>query len=186
MKKGIRSPFFYVGDKYKLMPQLNKLFPNNINQFIEPFVGGGSVFLNALSKYEVGNPYKKNLNHNNPFKLLLSLLKRLKNAHLTPLSVKEIPILLCWKDDNANGLYDYIIRLRQEIVTINKTEFSYSDEFIYEKCLKLLESTNKIRFKMSQINEAVDEYIRKMRITGLISLRGNGRFIDINTNENNK
>ncbi len=28
--------------------------------------------------------------------------------------------------------------------------------------------------------------IRKMRITGLISLRGNGRFIDINTNENNK
>lgn len=100
---------------------------------------------------------------------------------------KEIPILLCWKDDNANGLYDYIIHLRQEIVAINKTEFSYSDEFIYEKCLKLLESSNKIRFKMSQIiNEAVDEYIRKMRITGLISLRGNGRFIDINTNENNK
>ncbi len=147
----------------------------------------GAIFLNALSKYEVGNPYKKNLNHNNPFKLLLSLLKRLKNANLTPLSVKEIPILLCWKDDNANGLYDYIIRLREEIVAINKTEFSYSDEFIYEKCLKLLESTNKIRFKMSQIiNEAVDEYIRKMRITGLISLRGNGRFIDINTNENNK
>ncbi len=40
---------------------------------------------------------------------------------------------------------------------------------------------------MSQvINEAVDEYIRKMRITGLISLRGNGKFIDINTNESNK
>ncbi|NHB23320.1 AlwI family type II restriction endonuclease [Helicobacter pylori] len=147
----------------------------------------GAIFLNALSKYEVGNPYKKNLNHNNPFKLLLSLLKRLKNANLTPLSVKEIPILLCWKDDNANGLYDYIVHLRQEIVTINKTEFSYSDEFIYEKCLKLLESVNKTRFKMSQItNEAVDEYIRKMRITGLISLRGNGRFIDINTNESNK
>ncbi len=147
----------------------------------------GAVFLNALSKYEARNPYKKNLNHNNPFKLLLSLLKRLKNAHLTPLSVKEIPILLYLKDDNANDLYDYIIHLRQEIATINKTEFSYSDEFICKKCLKLLESVNKIRFKMSQItNEAVDECIRKMRITGLISLRGNGRFIDINTNENNK
>ncbi len=147
----------------------------------------GAVFLNALSKYEARNPYKKNLNHNTHFKLLLSLLKRLKNAHLTPLSVKEIPILLCWRNDNANELYDYIIHLRQEIVTINKTEFSYSDEFICKKCLKLLESVNKIRFKMSQItNEAVDEYVRKMRITGLISLRGNGRFIDINTNENNK
>ncbi len=43
----------------------------------------GAIFLNALSKYEVGNPYKKNLNHNNPFKLLLSLLKQLKNTHLT-------------------------------------------------------------------------------------------------------
>lgn len=35
----IRSPFFYVGDKYKLMPQLKKLFPDNINSYIEPFVG---------------------------------------------------------------------------------------------------------------------------------------------------
>lgn len=26
-KKGIRSPLFYVGDKYKLMPQLKELFP---------------------------------------------------------------------------------------------------------------------------------------------------------------
>lgn len=43
----IRSPFFYVGDKYKLMPQLQKLMPKNIGQYIEPFVGGGSSFLNS-------------------------------------------------------------------------------------------------------------------------------------------
>lgn len=43
----IRSPFFYVGDKYKLMPQLNKLMPQNIGNYIEPFVGGGSSFLNS-------------------------------------------------------------------------------------------------------------------------------------------
>lgn len=43
------------------------------------------------------------------------------------------------------------------------------------------------RFKMNKIcGEAVDEYIRKMRSTGIISLRGNGRFIDFNTLENNK
>lgn len=39
-----RSPFFYVGDKYKLMPQLSKYFPDAINNLIEPFCGGGSVF----------------------------------------------------------------------------------------------------------------------------------------------
>lgn len=42
-----RSPFFYVGDKYKLVPQLKENFPKKIDRFIEPFCGGGSVFLNT-------------------------------------------------------------------------------------------------------------------------------------------
>lgn len=43
----IRSPFFYVGDKFKLIPQLQENFPKEIDRFIEPFCGGGSVFLNT-------------------------------------------------------------------------------------------------------------------------------------------
>lgn len=42
-----RSPFFYVGDKFKLVPQLEENFPKKIDRFIEPFCGGGSVFLNT-------------------------------------------------------------------------------------------------------------------------------------------
>lgn len=42
-----RSPFFYVGDKFKLLPQLEANFPKDIDRFIEPFCGGGSVFLNT-------------------------------------------------------------------------------------------------------------------------------------------
>ena len=43
------------------------------------------------------------------------------------------------------------------------------------------------RFKINQITgEAVDEFIRKMRITGVVSLRGNGRFIDFNSFESEK
>ena len=45
-----RSPFFYVGDKFKLLPQLKENFPTNIDRFIEPFCGGGSVFLNIEAK----------------------------------------------------------------------------------------------------------------------------------------
>lgn len=45
-----RSPFFYVGDKYKLVPQLKEHFPEKIDRFIEPFCGGGSVFLNTNAK----------------------------------------------------------------------------------------------------------------------------------------
>ena len=51
----IRSPFFYVGDKYKLMPQLRKYFPKKFKTLIEPFVGGGSVFLNTKAEHYVGN-----------------------------------------------------------------------------------------------------------------------------------
>lgn len=52
----IRSPFFYVGDKYKLMKQLLPLFPDNIDTYYEPFCGGGSSFLNVeASKYVLGD-----------------------------------------------------------------------------------------------------------------------------------
>jgi DNA adenine methylase len=50
-----RSPFFYVGDKYKLLPQLKENFPKDIERFVEPFCGGGSVFLNTQAKQYVLN-----------------------------------------------------------------------------------------------------------------------------------
>lgn len=53
MKNGIaRSPLFYVGDKYKLIREIKTHFPANIGRLIEPFVGGGSVFMNvSADKY---------------------------------------------------------------------------------------------------------------------------------------
>lgn len=42
-----RSPLFYVGDKYKLIDEIKTHFPAGIGRFIEPFVGGGSVFMNV-------------------------------------------------------------------------------------------------------------------------------------------
>ncbi len=51
-KKIKRSPLFYVGDKYRLMKQVLDLFPEEIDNFYEPFVGGGTVFLNVkANKY---------------------------------------------------------------------------------------------------------------------------------------
>lgn len=60
-KKIIRSPFFYVGDKYKLMPQLKSLMPNNIDIYVEPFVGGGSSFLNTKSNKYILNDIDANV-----------------------------------------------------------------------------------------------------------------------------
>ncbi len=45
-----RSPFFYVGDKFKLIKEIKQYFPEKIDSFAEPFLGGGSVFLNVDAK----------------------------------------------------------------------------------------------------------------------------------------
>lgn len=45
-----RSPFFYVGDKFKLICKIKHLFPEKIDTLVEPFLGGGSVFLNVDAK----------------------------------------------------------------------------------------------------------------------------------------
>lgn len=57
----IRSPFFYVGDKYKLVPQLKRLFPKKISMYIEPFVGGGSSLLNTNAESYWANDIDPNV-----------------------------------------------------------------------------------------------------------------------------
>lgn len=57
--KIIRSPFFYVGDKYKLVKEIKQYFPTEINRFIEPFAGGGSVFLNVQANKYILNDIDK-------------------------------------------------------------------------------------------------------------------------------
>jgi len=77
-----RSPLFYVGDKYKIMKQIKNLFPKEINNFYEPFVGGGTVFLNIKAKKYYLNDIDENLinihkflvkNSNNPSKFFRSV-----------------------------------------------------------------------------------------------------------------
>jgi len=57
----IRSPFFYVGDKYKLIPQILPLFPKKIELYVEPFLGGGSSFLSVEANKYLLNDVDKNV-----------------------------------------------------------------------------------------------------------------------------
>lgn len=60
-QKSIRSPLFYVGDKYKLMPQLKKLFPSEINTYYDVFCGGGSASINVNAKKFMMNDVNKKI-----------------------------------------------------------------------------------------------------------------------------
>lgn len=87
-----RSPLFYVGDKYKLMKQLIGLFPQEVDTFYEPFVGGGTVFLNIKANKYYLNDNDKNLinihkfligSSGNPDLFFKNVEKIIKKYHLS-------------------------------------------------------------------------------------------------------
>lgn len=49
-KRYIKSPFNYVGGKYKMLPQIMPLFPKDIRTFVDLFAGGCNVGINANAK----------------------------------------------------------------------------------------------------------------------------------------
>lgn len=182
--------YYEIGEPIEISPLGNRLLEAfNSEPANDDMIH--NVFLNALCKFQTCTPFRQNLNSNVPLMLLLNALKILHEKmgdDFKGIYRKEISLFLCWKDGDAQALSEYILDFRRN------NGFSYSDEIIYEKCLELFldENTTDIEqltnyIKMSKLLvESTDEYIRKMRITGVISLRGNGRFIDWNTLELDK
>lgn len=144
------------------------------------------AFLNAFVKYQRINPYRRILNDNKPLLLLLNTITELRKRlgeSFNGISINEIPLFICWKDSNYQSLADKILEIRELY------GFRPSSEYIYSICKEILELTSEDekRFKISNITEELpDEFIRKMRLTGVISLRGMGRFIDVNQLEMKK
>lgn len=55
MQKIIASPMNYIGGKYKILPQILPLFPNNIGTFVDLFCGGCNVGINVNAKKIIFN-----------------------------------------------------------------------------------------------------------------------------------
>jgi DNA adenine methylase Dam len=54
-EKLIKSPFNYIGGKYKLLPQILPLFPKEIDNFVDLFAGGCNVGLNVTANKIICN-----------------------------------------------------------------------------------------------------------------------------------
>lgn len=157
-----------------------------------------SSFLNAFAKYQINNPYRKNTIQVNFFPLVLNVIKYLDEKYERPgISRQDLPFLITWGNDDYETLAEYIYAFRQ------KFGYNTSDELVYEYAMNLMDdstpnnivapaselfiNSKKNDYKFERImNETPDEVIRKLRLTMLISLRGAGRFIDINKNEQEK
>ena len=55
--KLIKSPLNYTGGKYKLLPQILPLFPDNTRYFVDLFCGGVNVGVNVNAKTVVANDF---------------------------------------------------------------------------------------------------------------------------------
>ena len=95
------------------------------------------------------------------------------------ISIKEIALLLVWKDDDAYSLYEKIKELRLSF------PFPTSNEVILDACDEHEPRWNSWQ-DITLIKDVPDEFVRKMRITGLFTLRGAGRYLDLNTKKENK
>ena len=141
------------------------------------------AFMQAFAKHQRCNPFIRELNDNIPLILLLEVIKKLNaddEYNGAGISYKEIPLVIFWKNNDAEALYQRIKLLR--------TEYGYtpSAEVIEDICVnEILGGFKKFKLK-SVVSEYPDDFVRKMRMTGLISFRGGGRFVDINHNEDKK
>jgi len=74
MKKNyVKSPLNYIGGKYKLLSQIEPIFPKNINKFVDLFGGGLNVGINVKADKII---YNDIINH------LIDLFKEFKENSL--------------------------------------------------------------------------------------------------------
>lgn len=148
----IKSPLNYTGGKYKLLPQILPLFPDNIDTFIDLFCGGCNVGVNIQANKIICNDIEEHIislfnllkqdNENSIFKSILNYISQYNLSDSTQKSYKE------YGCDSSKGLGQYnkeaYLKLRNDY---NKLANKYTDEAnILFYILSCYSFSNQIRF----------------------------------------
>lgn len=170
--------YYKIGEKIRFSEVGLKLINNEQPEFEQ------QAFLNAFVKYQSNNPFRRVLNENVPLILLLEVISKLnkdKEFNNSGISKLELPLVIFWKNNDSEKLYQLIKNVRK------KYKYNPSWETVVDICINQIMGGEFKKFNPKSIMvDYPDEFIRKMRLTSLISLRGGGRFVDINRNEQKK
>lgn len=117
-KNSLVKPFLkWVGGKTQLLEDINRLKPKNIKTYYEPFVGGGSVFLNLQPKKIIINDYNSEL---------INTYNVVKN------NVDELINELKVHEENNSKDYFYELRVWDRNGALkDKTDVERAGRFIY-------------------------------------------------------
>lgn len=135
-----------------------------------------NFFTIAFANYQRSNPFQRVLNRNRPLLLLietLSALREVEGSDSPGISRRELPFLLCWQNSYAADLASFILQIRES------DGYDISDERILDICRGILEDPNYTIQPRSLTADYSDEFLRKVRLTGLFVMRGHGRFISL-------
>lgn len=151
----LQSPLNYIGGKFKLLPQILPLFPQNIDTFVDIFCGGGDVGANVQSQFVHFN----DINHNvvgiiNAFKALDKeetfhiINQTIKKFNLSDVSTNGYEYYKC---NSAQGLGNYnrqpFLNLRNYFNNLQQRDYQY---YILLYVLVIYSFNNQIRFNSQQ------------------------------------
>lgn len=147
----IASPLNYTGGKYKLLPQIFPLLPDNIDTFIDIFCGGCNVGINATANKIICNDldsnliglfnYFKSINHDVLKKKINTVIEQYE---LSDSQTKGYNFYNC---NSADGLCSYnrdkYLRLRNDFNSLENNNENY---YLYLYILIIYAFNNQIRF----------------------------------------
>jgi len=147
----IQSPLNYTGGKFKLLPQILPLFPQNIDTFVDLFCGGCNVGINVDCNKVIYNDLDehllylyntfKNLDKESTFEWIYQIIEK---YHLSDVSKYGYDYYNC---DSSKGLGDYnrdkFIKLREDFNTKTSEDYYY---YVMLYVIIVYAFNNQIRF----------------------------------------
>lgn len=150
-EKIIQSPLNYTGGKFKLLPQIIPLFPNDVNTFVDLFCGGCNVGININSNSVVFNDIDEeliyifntfnNLDLDVTFEMINDIIKK---YNLSDSSNNGYNAYDC---DSSKGLgsynKEYFLKMRNDFNSLKNKDYYY---YILLYTLIVFSFNNQIRF----------------------------------------
>lgn len=149
--KTIASPLNYTGGKFKLLPQLLPLFPDDVSTFVDLFCGGCNVAINATAKNYICNDCEKHLigllrkmKSDGPVKFSTNIETIIKHYNLSDTTMNTYDFYEC---NSSSGLGKYnkipFLELREHFNSLSNKDDKYFYEFF---TLIVYAFNNQIRF----------------------------------------